>query len=197
MEYPKYIEVEDQRFELDTDYRTALKCFEVIEDPDIDDIERSLAVIVLLLNDIPQVDLNKVMELLMRYLSCGKSKDSATGVQKDMDLHADENYIIASFASDYKIDLSSVESMHWWHFITLLDGLSGDCVLNRVREIRTCDLKDYRGKARERMAKAKAQLALPTKLTAEHQKALDKFDALFLSSENRLDDGDTLLDGGE
>ena len=34
MEYPKYIEVEDQRFELDTDYRTALKCFEVIEDPD-------------------------------------------------------------------------------------------------------------------------------------------------------------------
>lgn len=74
MEYPKYIEVEDQRFELDTDYRTALKCFEVIEDPDIDDVERSLAVIVLLLNDIPQVDLNKVMELLMRYLSCGKSK---------------------------------------------------------------------------------------------------------------------------
>ena len=99
MEYPKYIEVEGQCFALDTDYRTALKCFEVIEDPGIDDTERSLAVMVLLLNDIPQVDLNKVMELLMRYLSCGKSKDSAAGVQKDMDLHADENYICLLYTS--------------------------------------------------------------------------------------------------
>lgn len=198
MDYPRFIEIDGKQFALDTDYRTAIKCFEVIQDGSIDDYERSLAVIYLLLNDIPDVDLNKTMELLQKYLSCGQQAVmKQVGVQRDMDIIHDEKYIIASFMSDYHIDLSNIEGMHWWHFINLLDGLTGECILNKVREIRTSDLKDYKGKSREKMAKAKEQLALPVQIDDEDRKALEAFDALFVTNENKLDEGDYLIEGGE
>lgn len=198
MIYPRYIEVDGQKFELDTDFRTAIRCFEVIEDDTIDDYERALAVIYLLLGDIPQnIDYQKLMNLIKKYLSC--NQETPTGnIKKDMDLIQDERYIVASFMSDYQIDLSDDKPIHWWHFCNLLNGLTGECILNKVREIRTCDLNMYKGKARERMLKAKRELALKEKTTQADEEAMKKFDALFeVSNENKLDEDDAFIDGGD
>lgn len=200
MYYPKYIEVDGERFAIDTDYRTAIRCFEVIEDKTIDDYERAMAIIYLLLDDIPQgVNLQRVTELLLKYLSCGEiPKRKTLSHKKDMDLQQDERYIVASFMSDYQIDLSTAK-LHWWHFCNLLNGLTGDCVLSRVREIRTCDLSIYRGKSRQAMEKAKKALALKEKVTDDDREAMEKFDKLFdvggnVSSKNELDEDDEFLD---
>ena len=182
--YPEYIEVDGEKLKLNTDFRTALKCFEVIDDPNIDDYERTFAVAYLLLDDIPFEKLDKIMPLLKRYLSCGE--DNHSDGKPDMDLLHDEKYVVASFMSDYQIDLSKTDYIHWWQFMTLVGGLTEDCILNRVRQIRTMDLKDYKGKARQKLAKAKEQLALPTKahrLSQEEEDAMEKFDALFTKKE--------------
>ena len=199
MNYPEKIEVDGVQFALDTDFRTAIRCFEIIEDDSIDDYERALAIIYLLLGDIPvNADLRKVLKVLQKYLACGNDKNRPSEERKDMDFIQDEKYIVASFMSDYHIDLSSNESMHWWHFINLLNGLTEECVLNKVREVRTCDLKDFKGKQRERMAKAKRQLALKTKVSHEDEVVLARFNALFEpSSENQLDEGDSLMEEEE
>lgn len=200
MNYPKYVEVDGYKFLLDTDYRIAIRCFEVIDDDSISDYERSLAVIYLLVGDIPQeVNLEKLLNVLKKYLSCGQVEEKTSKpLKKDMDLIQDEKYIVASFMSDYHLDLSTDQHIHWWHFCNLLNGLTGDCVLSKVREIRTCDLKNYKGKSKELMAKAKAELALKEKVTQEDEDALNKFDALFnVSEKNELDDGDDFLEGGE
>lgn len=199
MNYPDRIEVDGVEFELDTDFRTALRCFEVIEDDSIDDYERALAVIYLLLGDIPKnTNLEKVMKLLRKYLSCGITDSKYSVEKKDMDFFQDEKYIVASFMSDYHIDLSNNEPMHWWHFINLLNGLTGECILNKVREVRTCDLSDYKGKSRERIAKAKRELALKDKITQEDEAALAKFNALFeVSNDNKLDEDDSLMEEEE
>ena len=199
MNYPEKIEVDGIQFALDTDFRTAIRCFEIIEDDSIDDYERALAIIYLLLGDIPRnTDLQKVLKVLQKYLACGNDKNRPSEERKDMDFIQDEKYIVASFMSDYHIDLSSNESMHWWHFINLLNGLTEECVLNKVREVRTCDLKDFKGKQREKMAKAKRQLALKTKVSHEDEVVLARFNALFEpSSENQLDEGDSLMEEEE
>lgn len=199
MNYPEKIEVDGIQFALDTDFRTAIRCFEIIEDDSVDDYERALAIIYLLLGDIPvNVDLRKVLKVLQKYLACGNDKNRPSEERKDMDFIQDEKYIVASFMSDYHIDLSSNESMHWWHFINLLNGLTEECVLNKVREIRTCDLKDFKGKQREKMAKAKRQLALKTKVSHEDEIVLARFNALFEpSAENQLDEGDSLMEEEE
>lgn len=198
MNYPKRIKVGEVELELDTDFRTALRCFEVIEDESIDDTERALAVIYLLLGDVPfHINLQEVMNVLLKYLRCGKENDrtSSSEQKKDMDLFQDEKYIVASFMSEYHIDLSADTYMHWWHFMNLLNGLTGECVLNKVREIRNTDLNDYKGKARERLARAKRQVALKEKMSQEDEEALAKFDAMFnVSHENILDEGDSLID---
>lgn len=191
--YPEFIEVDGQQFKINTDFRVALRCFEVIEDDSIDDYERSLAVIYLLLGDIPNVNLDKVLNLLTKYLRCGEEpKEEST---RDMDMLYDEKYIVASFMSDYNMDLSTVSFLHWYQFVTLLGGLTNDCILNRVREIRTMDTKDYKGKAKTKIEKAKRELALPVKhvRSDDEKDAMAKFDALFNDNGNELASDDALL----
>lgn len=80
----------------------------------------------------------------------------------DMDLDADEMYITASFLSDYKIEFEETD-MHWWKFCTLLQGLTDQCILNRVRDLRNYDLsfiKDH--KERNRIAKQRKVLRCPS-----------------------------------
>ena len=48
MVYPEYAEIDGKQYKLNTDFKVALKCFEVIEDDLICDEERSLAIIYLL-----------------------------------------------------------------------------------------------------------------------------------------------------
>lgn len=175
--YPEYIETKKRRYKLNTDFRVAVRCFEVINDTSIDDYERNIAITYLLTNEIPFDDLEDVNKLLIKYLQCGESNEQEQGT-RDMDLLHDEKYIEASFMSDYHMDLSQVEYLHWWQFITLIQGLTNDCILNRVREIRTMDIKDFKGKARTKIVKAKEQLALPplkNRLTQEEEDALDAF----------------------
>lgn len=193
MRYPQAIEVEGHRFPINTSYQTAIRCYEIVQDEAVTDAERGAIVMLLLLGDIPQdlsVDgMKRLQELLVKYLQCGKEPEQIremdeilTEREPDMDYTYDMGLIIASFISDYKIDLSEPENetMHWWKFIDLLNGLSPKSALNRVREIRNKDLGDYKDnpKAMEELIQAKRLVALPEKITESEQEALDEFDRL-------------------
>lgn len=179
---PKYIEVNNKKYTLDTSYKTAIKCFEIIDDKNISDFERSLAITFLLIGDIPTEYYEEVQNLLILYLQCGKSEKEIERLkrihktQKDMDYTLDESYITASFMSDYQIDLTE-KDIHWWKFISLLEGLSPECILNRIRDIRTCDLSQYDSKTKSQILKLREQIALPIEQTAEEQFMLDEFEA--------------------
>lgn len=193
MRYPQAIEVDGRMFPINTSYQTAIRCYEIVQDEAVTDAERGAIVMLLLLGDIPQdlsVDgMKRLQELLVKYLQCGKEPEQIremdeilTEREPDMDYTYDMGLIIASFISDYKIDLSEPENetMHWWKFIDLLNGLSPKSALNRVREIRNKDLGDYKDnpKAMEELIQAKRLVALPEKITESEQEALDEFDRL-------------------
>lgn len=193
MRYPQAIEVDGRRFPINTSYQTAVRCYEIVQDEAVTDAERGAIVMLLLLGDIPQdlsVDgMKRLQELLVKYLQCGKEPEQIremdeilTEREPDLDYTYDMGLIIASFISDYKIDLSEPENetMHWWKFIDLLNGLSPKSALNRVREIRNKDLGDYKDnpKAMEELIQAKRLVALPEKITESEQEALDEFDRL-------------------
>ena len=193
MRYPQAIEVDGRRFPINTSYQTAIRCYEIVQDEAVTDAERGAIVMLLLLGDIPQdlsVDgMKRLQELLVKYLQCGKEPEQIremdeilTEREPDMDYTYDMGLIIASFISDYKIDLSEPENetMHGWKFIDLLNGLSPKSALNRVREIRNKDLGDYKDnpKAMEELIQAKRLVALPEKITESEQEALDEFDRL-------------------
>ena len=179
MTYPEYAEVAGVRYKINTDYRVALRCFEVIEDPNTSDEERALAVVFLLFGEVPLEHIDDFLRIAGVYLRCGETEEKQASAEKDMDFSADEKYIAASFMSDYKIDISK-EDMHFWQYIYLIQGFTERSVMSRIRDIRNYDLAELQDpKARAKMAKAKAAVALPDKFSRDEQRAIEEFEKLF------------------
>lgn len=190
--YPEYVKINEKKYKINTDFRIAIKCNDIISDENIGDNERGLAIIYLLFGDEGLDDKenhNKLLELALRYLTMNQDVDY-NNVNKDtkidMDFIQDMDYIEASFMSDYHIDLSN-RKMHFWKFMNLLNGLSASefgncCVLNRVRNLRNLDLSKIKDdKERKELAKAKKQVELKKKekqLTEKELNSMDKFNKL-------------------
>lgn len=188
MNYPEYVKVEDKKYKINTNFRVAIECQDIATDESIGDYERALAIVYKLFGEDginTSQHYEKLLELAIKYLSCGKEVKSETNEEPDMDFTQDMDYIEASFMSDYNIDLTNIE-MHWWKFYNLINGLSNSemgncCVLNRVRNLRTYDTKDIKDpKELEKIKKAKEQVALKKKnitkmLTSEQRKNIDNF----------------------
>ena len=181
MNNPEYVKIKDKKYKINTDYKIALRCDEIAQDTSISDYERSLAIIYLLygdegLND--KENYEKLLELAVKYLSCGQDIEQSENEEQDMDFKQDISLIKASFKSDYGIVLDE-EKMHWWDFYSYLNGLTEKCILNRVRELRTYDtskIKDV--KEKQKIEKAKSKFALKKEkinLTEEQQKSVDTF----------------------
>ena len=179
MTYPEYAEVAGVQYKINTDYRVALECFEVIEDTSICDEERALAVIYLLFGEVPTDCLDDFLRIAGDYLRCGEKAEVQASATRDMDFKADEKYIVASFMSDYQIDLSRTD-MHFWQYIHLIQGFTERSVMSRVREIRNYDLEELKDpKSRTKMVKAKEAVALPDKFSKDEQNVIAEFEKLF------------------
>lgn len=183
----KKIQVEDTIYEAKTDFRTAIECNRIALDETIGDYERALGVICTIfdakgLNNPSHYE--KLLKWAKNWLSCGKEVEKSNE-EPDMDFTQDYDYIVASFQSDYNIDLDETE-MDWHRFMTLMNGLSNSelgncCVLNRIRNLRNFDVSQIKdNNERQKIIKAKAQVALKqpqkdVKLTEEQQKSVDEF----------------------
>lgn len=195
-DYPEYVKIEDKKYKINTDFRVAIECQDIATDETIGDYERALAIVYKLFGEeginTPQ-HYEKLLELAVKYLSCGKEVESNSNEEPDMDFTQDMDYIEASFMSDYNIDLTS-EKMHWWKFYKLINGLSNSemgncCVLNRIRNLRTYDTKNIKDpKELERINKAKKEVALKKKVV---EKKIDE------KQQKNINDFYTMLENGK
>lgn len=178
---PSYVTVNGVKYPINTDFRVALECLQIVDDTEIGDAERAYAVVYKLFDVISDDNelIAKLLLLACKYLRCGEDEKEQQARQQDMDFEQDEGAIYASFMSDYHIDLSTV-NLHWYRFVDLLQGLTDKCVLSRTRELRTFDLSEIKDtKTRDKIAQAQQAVALKRRRTKEEKEALDKFNALF------------------
>lgn len=170
--YPEFVEIDGVEYKINTDYRVALACFKAIEDEDINDITRAYAVITLLYGqedketgeilNVPE-NTKEALRLAEKFLKCGDEKTSVEQHKKDMDFEYDRPYIVASFMSDYGIDLEKTD-MHWWKYCELISGLTEQSILSKIRDLRNTDLNDYKdAKMRAKLQKAMKNVELPQK----------------------------------
>lgn len=72
------------------------------------------------------------------------------------DFDEDEGLFLAAFMSEYGIDLTTVEKLHWFTFCAYFRGLSEDCRLKRVISIRNMSLSEIKSQEeRARIRKLK------------------------------------------
>lgn len=179
LKYPEYVKIGGRKVKINTDFKIALRCIEISRDQDIGDYERALAIIYLIYGEIPLTEnLEEYLKMAVRFLSCNDNPSKSeydNECEADMDLLYDEQYIYASFLSDYGIDITKTD-MHFWKYCNLISGLSDNCALNKIREIRSCDLNEYSEKYRSRLSALKQRLALPHIQTREEREAEEEFE---------------------
>ena len=182
-EYPIYAQINGNIYALNTSYKVAIDCIDVINSSEYSDEERALLVIALLYKEweeIPERDYKKACDIAVKYLLCGKEEIKEHNQEKDMDYKYDMEYIKASFMSDYKINIDKNPNMHWYKFHNYCNGLTEKCILNRVRDIRTYDLKDVKDKKqKEKIEKMQEVFALPKVLTSEELERIRKYNEIF------------------
>jgi len=185
---PTKAKIGNKIYPLNTDYRYGLKCLKISENDDISDKERAFAIIYTLYGCFPN-DLEEALKKAGYFLTCGREQ-KPRDEEPDMDYWFDWERIVASFRSDYGIDLNTAK-MHFWEFIFLIEGLTEHCVLSRVREIRGYNLSEFKDpKTKARIQKAQEQLRIPKKRTKEQQKVIDDFFKQ-LGGENNVDNSST------
>ena len=178
--YPTKADICGRQYDINTDYTVAKECYRIIDDEEISDQERTLAVIFKLFGFIPKEHLDVFLQKSLLFLTCGAGEhEESSNETPDFDVLHDESFIEASFQSCYGINLSQTK-MHWWRFNDLIQGLDKNCILSRVREIRNYDLNEIKDpEQRTKMAQAKEALRLPERITPEEQKKIDDFEAFF------------------
>lgn len=180
--YPTKMEVNGKIYNIDTDYRTALSCFEAINDTEIKDIERAIAVVTLLLGkEVPLDDIKEALSKCAVYLRCGK-EENPNLEDIDMDYFQDATAIKTSIRQCYHLDLNKEKNVHWWEYNELIEGLTEETLLSKIREIRTYDLsQETDRKRREQIKKAKDFYALKkteVKLTEEQEESMNKLNEI-------------------
>ena len=97
MNYPTYIEINGTKYNINTDFRVAIRCNEIAEDKTINDYERAMAIIYVLFGE-KALDDYKNHEILLNYakkfLSCNQEIENKSK-QPDMD------FIEGNFLSEY------------------------------------------------------------------------------------------------
>lgn len=192
--YPQYVEIENKRYKINTDFRVALECNRIAEDNTIGDLERALAIIYMLFGEegINTPDhYEKLLELGQKYLLCGENIDEFSRQRKDntndLDFNKCEGLIKSSFKYDYQYDPYSKDYLHWYEFNNDLMNLSASemgtcCVLNRVVDIlnrKTKDIKDK--KQKDNLVKTQNELRKKycikhkRKATDEQRKSAENF----------------------
>lgn len=181
MANPEYAKIGDKLYKINTDFKVALRCNEVYNS-DVREEEKSLAIIYLLFGDDglenPK-DYEELLKKAIKFLLCDKEPKGNDNKEPNMDYEQDKSYIRASFYTDYQIPDIYKTDMHWWDFCDLMNGLTENCVLNRVRYIRDFDLSDIKDqKTLREWTKQKESVALKRKapkMTKKQEESMKRF----------------------
>lgn len=169
--YPDFIVSGDERKPCETHFRVWLQISRCLDDPTVPESEKLWSVIALsgIEPGDPQSDLQGIAE----FLAAGAdTRHRRRQTQRVMDYDVDAGLIVASFQSEYGIDITARGcDLHWWRFCDLLRGMGDSAPIMRAVQIRTEELPtgndEWSRKRREVIGEAKRRLAIPSKTAAE------------------------------
>lgn len=177
--YPTKMEANGHIYPINTDYRVALACFKALNDDDITDLERFYAIETLLLgSDVLEEDEIILKDKIITYLKCGRD-DEISNSEVDFDYLIDENRVKISIRQAYNnLDVEKIDYLHWYEYNELIEGLTEDSLIDRVRQFRTLDInqiEDAKKRKKALVIKQRLSLNKKVKMTSEQQKAQEEF----------------------
>lgn len=145
-ELPDYIYTGAQKIPINTDFRVLLHYHRLVSE-DSGSGEHVLAALSMLFKDDLPDDLETAIEGINFFVAGGKEEKrqgppkKLLGINNNIpfDFDEDDRLIWSAFYRAYGINLRTIDYMHWWEFLELLEELPDDVRLEKVIHYRTVD----------------------------------------------------------
>ena len=147
MEYglPTSVTINGQVFQVRYDYRVVLDIFEALNDPDMNDQERVIAVLTMFYPDYKNLpNYEEAVKKLFWFLNAGEEQKDQRRRPKLVDWQQDYRYIIPPVNRVLGTEVRSIPydqsantgGLHWWTFLGAYEEIDGNCVFSQIVRIR-------------------------------------------------------------
>lgn len=164
-----------------TDFRESIKFELLMQDNKIDEKNKVIQALKLYYYNIEKItDIPKAIEEMLWFFACGKKKNVDNKKEKNnkkrikqiYSYEFDAEYIYSAFLQQYKIDLNSIQYMHWWKFKALMENLNEDTQFVKIMGYRAIDISKIKDKEEKtRYKRLKTIYDLPDMRTTEQKEA--------------------------
>lgn len=130
---PTKININGKIYDINYDYRTALKIMMALEDTQLFNSEKVLIMVNLLYKEkIPEEDLEEACRKACLFIDCGKSNEEKKETKRIYSFSKDGNYIFTGINSTHQIDITKITNLHWWKFMALFMDMNTECTFNEL-----------------------------------------------------------------
>lgn len=181
---PNSVVIDGMEYAINSDFRTSIQ-FEILMcRNDIDKAEKLSNGLILYYPIIP-ANVLEAIEKIMWFYSCGKDNNVANNnenvnINKIYDYNYDDDYIFSAFISQYRIDLNSIDYLHWWKFKAMFKALNEDNKIVKIMEYRSMDISKIKDKGQKdfyRKMKKIYEIPMPK----EERQKLDEINNILLN----------------
>lgn len=194
---PKTVEIDSLEYEINSNFRESILFELMIQDDDLTYEEKLYQALELYYPRVPN-NVEEAINKIVWFYNGGKiervkhnsSKVSSKNI-KSPNIYSfdyDDEYIFSAFLSQYNIDLSDIEYLHWWKFKALFASLSKENKINEIMSYRAIELSDIKDKEqRSYYKKMKDMYSIP-KGKNEQEKINNIEEALINGNIDKLED---------
>lgn len=170
---PQSVNIGGVEYQINTDFRAGINFELLIQKNSKDD----LALLFPYFGENIPEDLQGALEAVLLFYCCGNLPEKGNSSKRSSAAYSfevDSNAIYADFWRFYKINLYE-DSLHWWIFRSLLEGLPQDSEFKQRCYYRTVDLSELPKAERKRVLKIRAKIKIEDK--ARPKKTLEERNA--------------------
>lgn len=171
-ELPRTVHVHGEEIPIITDFREYIRLLDMLKCEELNAMQRLTLLTQYFLYEI-EVDkeaISALTEFVVMDFDSWQKGNEEDGIEPDRhgsnknlySYEMDYPFILSGFMRDYRIDLESVEYLHWWKFRMLFDGLSEDTEIKQRIMYRSINLSDIKDKdERKRISRIQRRIQLP------------------------------------
>lgn len=177
---PRSICIHGKDYAIRWDHRAAILYEMLMLDNEVPAEEKPILALKLFYPVVPE-DWKEALEGIQWFYRCGddeqeKKRRGGKGNQDRIySFDYDAPHIYSAFLSQYSIDLTEVNGLHWWKFRALFQGLKEDCNLCKIMGYRAMDMNEVGKEQKEFYRKMKEQYRIPlSRSEQEKQDAIEQ-----------------------
>ncbi|MBO3417915.1 bacteriophage Gp15 family protein [Clostridium perfringens] len=188
---PTKVKIGGKFYNINSDFRISILFELLMQDEDIEDELKITQALKLYFSKIPPLKyIEETINAIMWFYGCGDEKEelnkriktTSNDLEQAYCFEHDNAYIFDAFISQYKIDLSTIEYLHWWKFRALFEGLTEENMIVKIMNCRTMDLNKIEDKNERAFYKEKKEFfKLPNKISKEDEEYKNNIEEMLMN----------------